>query len=70
MRLVSLFAGAWLLSSVGPAAAQTDVRRVGVVIDGPWERNLEVERVFQRELVELLTPKTDAQPTSRERLGP
>ena len=34
-------------------AAQAPVVRIGIVIDGPWERNEEVFEVFQQEILEL-----------------
>ena len=34
-------------------AAQVPVIRIGVLIDGPWERNEEVFEVFRREILEL-----------------
>ena len=41
------------------SGAQAPVIRVGVVMDGPWERNAEIERIFQRELIELMRGEFD-----------
>ena len=51
--------GAFLCASVASSVAQQPVVRVGVVIDGPWERNDEIERLFQRELLELTRGEFD-----------
>ena len=54
----SAVVGAFLFASVA-SSAQQPVVRIGVVIDGPWERNDEIERLFQRELLELTRGEFD-----------
>ncbi len=36
------------------SAAQLPVKRIGIVIDGPWERNDEIRSLFQKEILDLL----------------
>ena len=52
-RILEIFAWTTLAASAA-ASAQEPVVRIGVVIDGPWERNVEIERIIQRELTELM----------------
>ncbi len=52
-------AGVWAVgllcaSVVAAQPPQAPPVRIGVVIDGPWERNAEVEGLFQREILDLL----------------
>ena len=52
-RILEIVAWTTLAASAA-ASAQEPVVRIGVVIDGPWERNVEIERIIQRELTELM----------------
>ena len=65
-------AGAWLFGFLFATVsnAQAPVVRIGVVIDGPWERNAEVERLFQSEILELTGGEFDVRfPTEARLVG-
>ncbi|HXV62444.1 MAG TPA: TolC family protein [Vicinamibacteria bacterium] len=49
----------WMLP--GFARAQVPVVRIGVVIDGPWERNDEVESRFRNEILDLTRGEFEVQ---------
>jgi len=49
------------LGLVTPTAAQTQPVRMGVIMDGPWERNLEIRGAFEREITQLLEGEYDPQ---------
>ena len=50
-----------LLLTPGAAWAQAPVVRVGVVLDGPWERNAELLRIFRTEIDDLIRDEFDLQ---------
>ena len=41
------------------STAQSPVVEVGIVLDGPWERNDETLAVFQKETLDLTRPEFD-----------
>ena len=49
----SLPAFLFILSSVW-LQAERPIVRIGVVLDGPWERNASIEATFQQETTQLL----------------
>ncbi len=49
----SLWASLFILSSLS-LQAQKPIVRIGVVIDGPWERNASIEATFRQEATQLL----------------
>ncbi len=57
-RILEIFVWTAFAASTA-ASAQEPVVRVGVVIEGPWERNVEIERIIQRELTELMRGEFD-----------
>ena len=57
-----------LVASSGPA--QRPRATVGIVIDGPWERNLEIRETFEREITQLLRAEYDVRfPEEKRRSG-
>ena len=63
MRLRSLFvvlgAAVMLASGLDPVRAQDRVARIGVLVDGPWDRNDEILGRFQEEIATLLSGDFD-----------
>lgn len=59
VRAAGVWAMGLLCAAAAAAAAQPARVNIGVVIDGPWERNAEVERLFQREIADLLQGEFD-----------
>ena len=50
------------------ADAQLPAARIGLAVDGPWERNEEIETTFQREIRQLLEPEYDVRFSPQKRL--
>ena len=44
-----------------PVVAQTQLVRIGVVIDGPWERNDDISGMIQQEILTLTENEFDVQ---------
>lgn len=59
MRRFCVFLACAFLYPGHGALAQTDTVAIGVVIDGPWERNDEIRALFQSELLTLVTGEFD-----------
>ena len=57
-----------VLVATAPAQAQRPPLRIGVAIDGPWERNERVRTAFEREITQLLKGEYDVQFPSDKRL--
>ena len=55
----------------GPSAQTTcDLCTVGVVLDGPWERNDEVREIFERETLDLVGDDLEVRfPVDKRHLG-
>ncbi len=51
----------WLMVFACLLQAQPRPVRIGMILDGPWERNEEVRSTFEREIVELLKGEFDPQ---------
>ena len=66
-NLLLLFAVLSLLAAPS-AEAQLPVVRIGLSIDGPWERNEEVETTFEREIRQLLESGYDVRFSPEKRL--
>ena len=50
-----VFLAAFLVCLVASSGtAQRPTTTVGIVIDGPWERNLEIRETFEREITQLV----------------
>ena len=59
-----------LVPATSDAQLQCQPCTVGVVLDGPWERNDEVRSVFEREVVDLVGSDFDVQfPADKRRLA-
>ena len=63
---LSMIAAVWVATA--PAQAQRPPLRIGVAIDGPWERNVRVRTAFEREITQLLKGEYDVQFPSDKRL--
>ena len=51
-----------------PTVAQNPPVRIGVILDGPWERNLDIRRTFEREITQLLEAEYDPQFSADKRI--
>jgi outer membrane protein TolC/ABC-type uncharacterized transport system substrate-binding protein len=61
-RSVGIIFGILLLNvilSLLPLAGQNRRVNIGIVVDGPWERNQEVRQLFENEILELLSGEFD-----------
>ena len=54
--------------TAGLGNAQRPVIRIGVAIDGPWERNTEIRERFEAEITQLLRREYDVQFPNNKRL--
>jgi hypothetical protein len=60
--------GACFLSLLAPSVFAQRVIRIGIVIDGPWERNSEIRETFEQEITALLRGEFDARFPAEKRL--
>ncbi len=58
VKIVSLVLGC-LLAVAAPSAAQRPIVRIGVALDGAWERNEDVLKTFEKETTALLSRESD-----------
>ena len=66
-NLLLLFAVLSLLAAPS-AEAQLPVVRIGLAVDGPWERNEAIETTFEREIRQLLESEYDVRFSPEKRL--
>ena len=66
-NLLLLFAVLSLLAAPS-AEAQLPVVQIGLAVDGPWERNEEIETTFEREIRQLLESEYDVRFSPEKRL--
>ena len=59
--ILTFFCVVSILSTTPPIDAQPLVVRIGVVMDGPWQRNDAVRELFQKEIADLLQGEFDVQ---------
>ena len=66
----AVFGAAFVAPGVAAAQMQCDPCTVGVVLDGPWERNDEVRGIFESEVLDLVGDDFDVRfPEDKRRLA-